>query len=499
MPDKSNLYKLSLLFVILSGAALLFYTNYRAATLSITHDEGVIYRLISENSARQIFHYVIPMDHMINSLLMKFSCQLLPDSEYTVRLPNLLGHLLYVIFSILLLLKLKNPHLLAAGFILLNFNPYLLDFFSAARGYGLSVSFMMVSIYFGFSFIQSRKILPLILSFIFAILSVLSVYTLLNYFFALCGVVVIMMLVWWANERFNLSRSFLSISGIYLFIIAISAVLIYLQLREPLLRMQSENFIYQDVQANIYSGTIRPIIYRSIYNSDPVTTVNLVSYGVIAVYFMALVTMVVMCIRRNFSFTKRLIFFSFVISSIVALSISMQYELFNVRFLQNRTATFTIPLMVLTIIGLIEEFSILKMMRIPALIMAYALAALFFLNTAKNVNIKWYLDWQYDSSTREMMHDLKADASSMPAKEIKLGICWQYEPSVNFYRKTWNLDWLKEVDRNGYDEDFDYFYVDNVDSILRKDIFKDKIIIKSYSKANTVLLRKVFPNEKQTQ
>jgi uncharacterized membrane protein len=499
MSDKSSIYKSTLLFVIIAGIALFFYTSYRAATLSITHDEGVIYQVIYQHSLGKILTYVIPQDHMINSFLMKLSCQLFPDSEYTVRLPNLLGHLLYIIFSILLLLKLKNPHLLATGFVLLNFNPYLLDFFSIARGYGLSVSFMMVSIYFGYSFIQSRKILALSMAFLFAILSVLTVYTLMNYFFALCGVAGMMMLIWWADERFKLNRRFLSNTGIYILVIAASTALLYFMLHEPLKRVQSEQFIYQAERANFYSYTIRSIIFRSIFNSDPKTTVDIASYGFIALYFLALIMMVVMSIRRNFTFTGRLMLYSFTILFIVALSTTLQYKLFNIRFVNCRSATFVAPLIVLVFIGLAEELIRRKMMKIPVLIIIYAVSALFIYNTVKHANFKWYLDWQYDASTSEMMNDLRQDVGTKPAKEVKLGIAWQYEPSINFYKIAWHLDWLKRVDRNGYNGDFDYYYVDNVDSVMRKDIFRDKTIIKSYGESNTVLLKKALPDEANSQ
>ena len=282
MPVKSSLFKWSLIFVILLGIALSFYTHYRAATLSITHDEGVIYQLIMQHSRWEIFNYVIPQDHMINSWLMKLSSQQFTDNEYILRLPNLLGHLLYIIFSILLLIKLKNQHLLLAGFVLLNFNPYLLDFFSIARGYGLSVSFMMVSLYFGFSFLQSRKILSLVMSFLFAILAVLTVYTLLSYFVALCALVVMIMVIWWSGDRFKLNRKLLLTSGLYMLVMAAGIMLLYLKLMEPLHRVQSEQFIYQESIENLYSGTLRPIVFRSIYNSDFGVIINLISYGIMA-------------------------------------------------------------------------------------------------------------------------------------------------------------------------------------------------------------------------
>jgi hypothetical protein len=482
--------KLSLLVAILLGIGLFFYTNYRAATLSLTHDEGVIYQMISKHSAWKIFNYVIPQDHMVNSLMMKFSCMLFPDSEYTLRLPNLTGHLLYIIFSILLLLKLRNPHLLITGFILLNFNPYLLDFFSVARGYGLSVSIMMVSIYFGFDFLQSRKMRSLILAFLFAVISVLTVYTLLNYFVALSGIIILTMLIGAILVRFRPERKSLITNGIYLLVMAVSAGWIFLQLYIPLQRVQSEQFIYQAFSANFYGGTIRPIVFRSIYNSDPKTTVDIVSYGLVAAYILAFILMTWLAVRKNFSFAGRLLFYSFVLSVIVALSVYVQYELFNIRFVQNRTATFLVPLMMLTVIGLLEEGTLIRHLKVPALVLAYVFALLFVINTGKHANFKWYIDWQYDSSTREMMNDLIKDAGENPGKEIKMGIVWLHEPSINFYREAWKLDWLRKADRKGYTGDFDYYYVDNADSILRKDLFKDKMILKKYERSNTVLLKK---------
>ncbi len=490
MSHKSFIKTWSLVFVILCGAALFLYTNYRAANLSITHDEGVIYQIINNNSAWQIFNYVIPQDHMINSLLMKFSCQIFPDSEYTLRLPNLIGHLLYLIFSILLLIRLKNPHLLVTGFILLNCNPYLLDFFSIARGYGLTVSFMMVSLYYGFSYIQYRRIISLFYSFLFAVLSVLTVYTLLNYFIALCLVVLLMLLIWWGYLDFKMSKKYRSFAVYSLIIVTACVVLLFIQLLEPLERVQSEQFIQQAFRTNFYEGTIRPIVFRSIYNSDPKTTVNIVSFGLVGIYLIAFLTLSLMAARKNFSFTGRLLFFSFFLSFIVFLSIYLQNELFNTRFVSNRTATFIVPLMVLTIIGMADEFMPLKKFKIPALIFVYAIAALFLINTLKHANFKSYLDWQYDVSTREMMNDLCEDVESMRDKQVKFGIVWLYEPSINFYRVAWDLDWLEKVDRKGYNGDFDYFYVNNVDSVLQKENIKNKIKIRSYKDSGMILLKK---------
>jgi hypothetical protein len=499
MPDKPVFYKISLAVVILLGLSLVFYTNYRAATLSITHDEGVIYKLISMHSRWDILNYIIPQDHMLNTLLIKFSCQQFKDNEYVLRLPNLLGHLAYIIFSILLLIRMKNPWIIIPGFILLNFNPYLLDFFSVARGYGLSVSFMMVSFYYAYSFIQTRKKIPLILGFLFAVLSVLTVYTLLNYFVALCALIALMMLIWLAEGRFRITKEILIAYGWYALIIIGSLAWLYFRLREPLQRVQSENFIYGENQTNFLEGTLRPIAFRTIYNLQSAISVTLISLGVIFFWGLSLLAMTIMMIRRNFSFTSRMIFSSVVILAVIASSVIIQNEWLGIRYVSNRTATFIAALMVLPLLGLTDEMTRARLFKVPGLLMIYFIAGFFFINTARHANFKWYLEWKYDSTTREMMHDLCNDVGPNPSKTITMGILWLEEPGINFYKKTWDLDWLESVNRNGYVGDFDYFYVVDADSVLSKDIFKDKIKIKSYKDSGMILLKKAAVNEENSQ
>ncbi len=480
----------SLLFVIITGIGLSVYTHYRAATLAITHDEAIICRMIQEHSAVDILNYIIPQDHMVNTLMMKWSCLIFPHTEYTMRLPNLIGHLLYIIFSILLLRRLRSHHLLITGFILLNFNPYLLDFFSIARGYGLSVAFMMVSLYFAVSYAATGKTVHLVAGFFSGLLAVLTVYTLLNYYFALVGLVVIMMIIWWLSGAKFPEHSLKTIAGIILLVIIVSSALLYAKLSGPLEKIQEEQFIYARTMKNFYTGTIRPIVYRSIYNSDPGLTVDLVSWAFLAVYALVPLLLAFLLGKKDYSFTGRLMFALFIISVVIFASITAQFKLFNVRFLQNRTATFIAPVMILMLIGLTDELRRFKYLKIPVITLAYFFAFLFAVNTIRHANCSRYLEWEYDADTRTMIRDLEADAEPAPGEQVRLGIYWIFEPSVNFYRDTWELDWLNEVDRDGYEKDFEYFYVFAADSVLTREFFRDKTILKTYPISGTALIRK---------
>ena len=69
---------------------------------------------------------------------------------------------------------------------------------------------------------------------------------------------------------------------------------------------------------------------------------------------------------------------------------------------------------------------------------------------------------------------------------IKLGISWLFEPTINFYRKTWHLDWLLPVDRNGPELSDDYYYVFQADTDKIK-LNSAKILFSS-ERAKTLLI-----------
>ena len=175
------------LTLVLLSLLLLFYTVYRATTLSFTHDESLTYNHHISKSIKEIVSYEPPVlanNHILNTLLMKLCGNIFGGSELALRMPNLIAHLVYLIISILWLQMFHNSIVKLCGFVLLNFNPYLLDFFSLARGYGLALSLVLVSAYF---FVSSTDDRParVVVSFFSAAAAVLCNFALLNYYLSL--------------------------------------------------------------------------------------------------------------------------------------------------------------------------------------------------------------------------------------------------------------------------------------------------------------------------
>ncbi len=87
--------------------------------------------------------------HVLHTILCHISTSVLPLSAFSLRLPSLAGGALYLwaAYRVCALLCPRPPVLLST-YALLTLNPFLLDYLSAARGYGLASAFWMASVYF---------------------------------------------------------------------------------------------------------------------------------------------------------------------------------------------------------------------------------------------------------------------------------------------------------------------------------------------------------------
>jgi hypothetical protein len=131
----------------------------RAIHVSLTYDEAAAYiRYIAPHTLPEfdagplaIFNFEVATNHFLSTALTKLSVIAAGSSELALRLPALAGYAMYLCFSTLLLRRLTTPAIAVGGLLLLNLNPYLLDFFALSRGYGLSIGLMMGALFFFFT------------------------------------------------------------------------------------------------------------------------------------------------------------------------------------------------------------------------------------------------------------------------------------------------------------------------------------------------------------
>ena len=86
-------------------------------------------------------------NHVLNSMLMRLSATIFGVNNLSARLPAVLGAAIYIGSAIFLSLKLADRKLLQALFFTcLVYNPMILDYLVAARGYSLAIGFLLAAL-----------------------------------------------------------------------------------------------------------------------------------------------------------------------------------------------------------------------------------------------------------------------------------------------------------------------------------------------------------------
>jgi 4-amino-4-deoxy-L-arabinose transferase-like glycosyltransferase len=118
----------------------------RACMQSITLDEADTYFWFASRSARYIW-FPFPNNHVLNTLLIWITTRIFGTSAFSVRIPALLGAVLYVLTCYFLCRSITDRRSLQLPVLIcLLYNPFVLDFMVAARGYSLADAFLLAAI-----------------------------------------------------------------------------------------------------------------------------------------------------------------------------------------------------------------------------------------------------------------------------------------------------------------------------------------------------------------
>lgn len=137
----SRTEKIILLVILIAGGIFLVSRSvYRASKMPMTYDECISVRIIRGDTVQA--HTA--NNHLLNSWCMAAEAKIF-GTKHTLplRLHVILAQIIWIVFGFFLLLRLRHVVLIAAGFVLLNFYPFIDDFFFIARGYGLALALGM--------------------------------------------------------------------------------------------------------------------------------------------------------------------------------------------------------------------------------------------------------------------------------------------------------------------------------------------------------------------
>lgn len=456
------------------AVALFIYTFIRAKILSMTHDEsGSFLYWMDFPIYRSFFEEGMWPDanlHWLYVLSMKGTTLLFGNSELAIRLPSIFAHSFYLFFSWKILSYWsKNNWIVLIGFVVMNSNLYLLDFYSLARGYGLSITLMIISLYYFGVWLKEHRIINMYYASIAAVFACLANMTCLNYFASLFGVFSLCCLC--NHKILGRRKTVMSIIPVFK-----SSIILFLLLRIPINGLRDGNKLY--FGADTLIETFYSIIENSLYDSKPFKGYTMEIVGIF-LFLLASCLIVLSFIELIKQRKKTENQFHASVSTIVLfvlIGTYIQNKLFGTPFLHHRTSLFLFPLFGLIISlgfkSLIEDKNFF-IGKIVAILFASAL----LLHTIYNHNFIRTREWWFDSTTKDVVLYLDKKYQDI---DYSLGCNWLYQPTISFYvnsteAKFENPPYEKKVRT---DLKYDFYYVDRSD--LSK-IHKNYVLEKQFS------------------
>jgi hypothetical protein len=424
---------------------------------------------------------------------MKLSASVFGVSEFALRLPALLGHLLYLIASFLLVRPFTRPMARICGFLILNTNLHILDFFSVGRGYSLGLAFMLLSLYYLTKSWHAITAKDEFLASLFALLTALCHIAFLDVYLSLLVVRLGLTLLRRndsGNNRVTENRFWRLFSENRNLIF--NTIILAVILVKPLIKLKTGKEFYFGGSTGLWHDTVETLIQGSLYEETcSLAFIAALKIAIALSLISSALLFIYKAIRKNLRPQEATPLILLAILFVCGLGITMQHYLFGAPFLKERAALFLVPLFYLVFIYFLDslrrgQLSSIKRISTAALLLT---ALVLSFHAVRYANLTHTLTYVLDANTKDMISDLTAlhNAHMDSYPKIRLGINWFFEPAVNFYRVTRGLTWLNEVDRGGLNRDFDYyFYMPEDEPVLKE---KNILRIKEYPLTHTALAK----------
>ena len=481
------------LVVLMICFTLTAFVAYKSAVASFTHDESLSFTRYVPLPVMDILTYTPPFtnNHILNTILMKYSARIFGVSEFSLRLPNVLGMLIYLYFSYRTVSIGKAGRRYASSllFIPMVANPYLIDFFGCARGYGLSVSFMMLSLFYLIRYVERGSQRDIILFNAGSLLAILSNFALVNYY--LSALIALNVLIYTDNkfriQGESLLKYFLKSNKTNLVFILLDTIIFYV----PFRKIMQGNMINFGGKEGFIQDTVLSLVRKSSYDEWPSRFMEIfLMISIIAIstglFFYFLINL------RKVKYLIKAFNHLFIVNTIlilVAISTILQHFIFGTDYLMERFGLFLIPLFLLTFVMWLKHWIVHTRSMAP-IYSALVLVVFSCHNLFSNLNVRYYIDWKYDVDTKRVVQALSAHylANLNGEENVKCGVNWLFEPAVNFYRDLYDLQWLAPADREGWNPDDDFHYIFQWDADMAS--VEDRIIFRGLE---SVLLARSSP------
>ncbi len=399
-------------YIRLLSFVLFCYLVSRAALCGITYDEAWTLTSFVPSSFQDIltFENCDANNHLLNTLSIKLLYSILPDTLFVARLPSLVGGLLYLLYAGRLSQR-YSPVSSLMCFTLISLNPFVLEFFSLARGYGLGLGMLVAGLYHGLLFSEQRSNKQLFLSQLFLSVAITAALSYLHLYLAAQVLLFISLL---RGERKKLLSGLLIQAGI-----AMAAGLL---LYGPIQKLRANDNLYYGGHTGIYEDSLLSL--SSYFSGGPPAGSEVRIF--LNTFLILLFFLFVNILRRREKKPVGLLFF-LILLGLSFFSISAQYHLMNTLYVTDRTALFLYPLLILFLAELVECLRLIAWQRF----LSALLTTCFLLNFLINANVYKTSTWFFDAHSEAVIRYLSERENTQSAN---LQCSWPMSKSLAYYR-----------------------------------------------------------------
>ncbi len=443
-----------IIYIILA-IALLVYVFARAYYLSLTCDESSTFNVLDAANGVDLFYkkewFTSANNHVLNSILLRWSVGLFGIKEWVLRLPNVIAYGLYLI-SCTFMLKSITPNWgwRILGLLSLSASHYFIDFFSVARGYGLAAALATAALCIYICSEHSKKRWVIYALFM---LAVFANYTYINYMLAFLIVDNVFIFIVEKSKKFTI-RETLKHNLPSIIIFFATALSCYTAISYLL---QIAEFKYG---ASTLLQSFNSYIETFIYNRNNILIpYNWKQFG-LALFipismFSAIYTLVETSSIHKTSKVWKLLFLTCSELITMLLLSFLQRNILGTMYFDERKATIFTPLLfiiwVCTAIIWSYNKRLLKKIALPFILV------LFVANMLQDINIRVVREWWYDAGSKAMVSVIPT--SDKPARIL---LEWPFYWSVHMYNKYFYKNTFSKIatNRDYYisDTSFDYCY-----------------------------------------
>jgi hypothetical protein len=456
------------LFSMIILIFVLVLTIVRARHQDITHDEAWILVHHIVGGPADILKYDTS-NHVFFNLLAAASVHLFGLSEFTLRLPSILGAMLYLAAAYYTgKFMFDGSVLFPLTVALLTLNPTITDFMCAARGYGMGVAFLLLGMLFLAhaaesvdSFFESPSCrrwsiaaaLACAFSFGSNLTNLVPVFA-LGVSWSLCVLLASKMLQQsiWRGLEF-LAKYFVA-PGVLLGLAILWPFLIQIRVSQfdfghdhrlgSLLDVFNASFLYKWTDDSYNSlGGLPPMPH-----SWQARVSNVGCLFVVPVLLLVILMEAIRAFRPPSAKTSRArtrlqIFCGASILSVAFVEIMHRW--LHTPYPINRTCLYVVPLFTVTVLTILRDVSDwpnFSWLKPVGLFLALLIAA----DYALALHHTYFRYTEYDRSSRELFQAIQSDAQSRGLASARIGGTWWYQPEIDFYRIMYKASWLQPYD-----------------------------------------------------